>query len=274
MVMLLTSLFDSQIDRFLMGKSPLSVSVRLGEAVVVLNIKAGMETTACSEAASPVSSSTDMFQSFNGTCDIGSDGEMKEMCHRNCLPFPMPVEPCTSGSGGNVGTIAAQNDKALSERKRYIVTQAVEKLLQKVFPEGLQSLSQYTVKAQDKPVTAMGGMFQVQARKRDHSKQAHPSGKHHKMKDLRGTRSTACIPSSEQDSMLQKKIALLKKRMLDQRLEKKMKREGVDSPCGWLEAAIKKARVTAPSPPPSHSRSVRRRLGYCGLRKGFLLENE
>ena len=250
------------------------MSLRLGEAVVVLNIKAGMETAACSEADAPISSSTNLFQSFNGTCNIGSDREVKEMCHRNCLPFPVPMEPYTSGSGGNVQAIATQSDKALSERKRYIVTQAVEKLLQKVFPEGLQSLSQYTVKEQDTPVTATGGMFQVQARKRDHSKQANPTGKHHKMKDLRGTRSTACIPASEQDCILKKKVALLKKRMLDQRLEKKLKREGVDSPCGWLEAAIKKARVTAPSPPPSHSRNIRRRLGYCGLRKGFLLDNE
>lgn len=257
-----------------MGKGPLSVSVRLGEAVVVLNIKAGTETVACSESASPVSSSTGLFQSFNGTCDIGSNREMKEICYRNCLPFPIPVKSCTNRSDGNVGEIAAASDKALSERKRYVVTQAVEKLLQKVFPEGLQSLNQYTVKAQNKPVTAMGGTFQVQAQRRDHARQAHATSKHHKMKELRGTRSAACTASSEQDSILQTKVALLKKRMLDRRLEKKMKREGVDSPCGWLEAAIKKARVTAPSPPPSHSRSIRRRLGYCGLRKGFLLESE
>lgn len=260
-----------------MGKGPLSVSMRLGEAVVVLNIKAGTETVACGESASPVSSSTHLFQSFNGTCDIGSDREIKELCQRNCLPFPVPVEPCTSrSSDGNVAAMATDCDKGLSERKRHVVTQAVEKLLQKVFPEGMKSLNQYTVKAQNKPGTTIGGTFQVQSRRRDSTRHAHATSKHHKTKELRGTRSAACISSSEQDCMLQKKVALLKKRMLDRRLEKQMKREGVNSnsPCGWLEAAIKKARVTTPMPPPSHSRNIRRRLGYCGLRKGFLLESE
>ena len=259
-----------------MGNGPLSLSMRLGEAVVVLNIKAGTEVATCNESASPVSSSTSLFQSYNGTCNIGSHKEVKEMCHRSHLPFPMPMEPCTNTtSDANVGAMSANCKRALSERKRYVVTQAVEKLLQKMFPEGLQSLNQYTVKAQNMSGTStIGGTFQVQSFRRDHTRQAHTTSKQHKMKELRYARSAAGIASSEQDCILQKKVALLKKRMFDRRLEKKMKREGVNSPCGWLEAAIKKTRVAAPMPPPSHSRTLRRRLGYCGLRKGFLLESE
>lgn len=69
----------------------------------------------------------------------------------------------------------------------------------------------------------------------------------------------------EENEQLRDKVAQLKWKMQHRRAIKMAKRKGERSPCGWMEAL----NCNNPGSPPT----ARERIGYAGMKRGFLLSD-
>lgn len=328
-----TSLSLPQIDDFLSGKSPLSVAIRVGESVVVVNLhRAKVEEIeieppppkrschhgrrqrftnnfdfpdAAPSSSATASSSSQMggFQRLNsnphslgnlddaGLNSFHSARSFSQLATRSdCSPTTSFAtdskdEPCCSSSLIHSSSVphSAQTDSEQSgsaqevkvsehsiSMKRKAIMEAISEILKKMYANSERGRLPGSFKGRfSSEFTCDGDMHEILHTKTTMTSYGSDKAGDHKGRDrFNGSRHAICENAMmskarlEENQQLKDKVASLKWQMQQKRALKLAKRRGIPSPCGWMEA-LQCTSTDAPR--------VRKRTGFCGLKRGFLL---
>ena len=221
----------------------MSVALRLGDTMLVINIQSSVATKEDEEMDN---SKVDM----EDVCDSHATSSTILPNTLNCSGFPLYTsDECDTTEASDISPA----DKLLNSARRDTFKNTLYEMLTRMFPDGVQTLQQVKNLRPGEILNNKTGKVTYQVKQNQ---------------DVRHVDRHASVLTRskfEENQRLREKVALLKQRMVMERAKKKTQRGGGHSPCGWLEKSLQK-----------HSQSipivhVQKRQGYCGLKRGFLL---
>ena len=173
----------------------------------------------------------------------------------NCTGFPLYTDAHgnSTGSGGSDNT----TEKLLISARRDTIKHTLYEMLNRMFPDGIQTLQEVKGLRPGGILNNKTGKVTYQVKHNQDMIKLSQADKH---------ASVLTKSKFEENQKLREKVALLKQKMAMERLKKKAQRGGGHSPCGWLEESLQKHSQCSPA-----LVHVKKRQGYCGLKRGFLL---
>ena len=327
-----------QIDDFLNGKSPLSVAIRVGESVVVVNLhRAKVEEIEIEppppkrhchhrharsrrfnddidypgpSPSSSTSSPVDRLSCLNS--NPHSLGDIDSAAGINPFHPPRPFsrlasaradpptcdatptasfaadskdEPCCSSSVIHSSSVSrsvqTEPERKSSSReisipehtismKRKAIMEAISEILKKMYANSEKGRLPGSFKGRfSSEFTCDGDMREILHTKTtmtSYGSDANGEQKGRERFDSAGhplcENAMMSKARLEENQQLRDKVATLKWQMQQKRALKLAKRRGTPSPCGWMEAL----QCT-----PTDTPRLRKRTGFCGLKRGFLL---
>lgn len=223
----------------------MSVALRFGDTMLVINIQGSLATKD----------------------DEDVDNSSEEMCNPsdakltlntvlpntlNCTGFPLYTDDSVTGSNGN----GSPTERQLSSTRRNTVKNTLYDMLNRMFPDGIQTLQQVKNLRPGEILNNKTGKVTYQVKQNQDVI---------RLSQVDRQASVLTKSKFEENQKLREKVILLKQKMAMERSKKKAQRGAGHSPCGWLEKSLQKH---SQSIPVLH---VQKRQGYCGLKRGFLL---
>lgn len=228
----------------------MSVALRLGDTMLVINIQSSLATKEDEE----------MDNSKVDTEDMCDSTEAQTMPNSvlpntlNCTGFPLYADEHDS-SAGSTSSSSNPTDKLLNSTRRDTIKNTLYDMLNRMFPDGIQTLQQVKGLRPGEILNNKTGRVTYQVKQSQEIKLSQ-ADKH---------ASVLTKSKFEENQKLREKVAILKQKMAMERSKKKAQRGTGHSPCGWLEKSLQKHSQSLPMV------HVQKRQGYCGLKRGFLL---
>ena len=229
----------------------MSVALRLGDTMLVINIQSSLATKEDEEMGNSKVDTEDM-------CDTQATSNTVLPNTLNCTGFPL----YTSGGCDNNGESCSSSnsntpaEKLISSTRRDTIKNTLYDMLNRMFPDGIQTLQQVKNLRPGEILNNKTGKITYQVKQNQDMIRLSQADKH---------ASVLTKSKFEENQKLREKVALLKQKMTMERTKKKAQRGAGYSPCGWLEKSLQKHSQSVPIV------HVQKRQGYCGLKRGFLL---
>lgn len=223
----------------------MSVALRLGDTMLVINIQSSLATKEDEEM-------DDSKVDMEDVCD-SSDTQSTVLPNTlNCTGFPLYTDECESAESCS----DSPAEKLLNSTRRDTIKNTLYDMLNRMFPDGIQTLQQVKSLRPGEILNNKTGKVTYQVKKNQDVIKLSPAERH---------ASVLTKSKFEENQKLREKVTLLKQKMAMERSKKKAQRGAGYSPCGWLEKSLQKHSQSLPTV------HVQKRQGYCGLKRGFLL---
>ena len=227
----------------------MSVALRLGDTMLVINIQSSLATKEDEEMDNSRLDTEDV-------CDAQATSNTVLPNTLNCTGFPLYSSDGCDHSAESSSSSASPSERLLNLARRDTIKNTLYDMLNRMFPDGIQTLQQVKSLRPGEILNNKTGKVTYQVKQSQEMIKLSKADKH---------ASVLTKSKFEENQRLREKVALLKQKMTMERTKKKAQRGAGYSPCGWLEKSLQKHSQAVPIV------HVQKRQGYCGLKRGFLL---